>query len=111
MKLLKMIKNFFLKISSFIDKKIVVPITKLVLLVTSKFDTNGRKFENLLSRTNTLLFISLFLAAAVFIIIDQKIIVFTDNATFLFIKSDSNALLSISTRTALQSLRELSLFN
>lgn len=80
MKLLKMIKNFFLKISSFIDKKIVVPITKLVLLVTSKFDKNGRKFENLLSRTNTLLFISLFLAVAIFIIIDQKIIVFTDNA-------------------------------
>lgn len=80
MKLLKMIKNFFLKISSFIDKKIVVPITKLVLLITSKFDKNGRKFENLLSKTNTLLFISLFLAVAIFIIIDQKIIVFTDNA-------------------------------
>ena len=54
MKILKMIKNFFLKISSFIDKKIVVPITKLVLFISSKFDKNGRKLENLLSRTNTL---------------------------------------------------------
>lgn len=80
MKLIKSIKKFFLNISSFIDKKIVVPITKLVLLITSKFDKNGRVFENLLSRTNTLLFISLFLAVVIFVVIDQKIIVFTDNA-------------------------------
>lgn len=80
MKLIKSIKRIVKKTSNFIDKKIVVPITKLVLLITSKFDTNSRKFENLLSRNNTLLFVSLFLAIAIFIIIDQKIIVFTDNA-------------------------------
>ena len=80
MKIIKMIKRFIKKTSIFIDKKIVVPITKLVLLVTSKFDNNSRKFENLLSRNNTLLFISLFLAIVIFIVIDQKIIVFTDNA-------------------------------
>ena len=80
MKIIKMIKKFFLKISSFIDKKIVVPITKLVLFISSKFDKNGRKLENLLSRTNTLLFISLVLAVVIFVIIDQKIIVFNDNA-------------------------------
>lgn len=80
MKIIKMIKRFIRKTSIFIDKKIVVPITKLVLLITSKFDSNSRKFENLLSRNNTLLFISLFLAIVIFIVIDQKIIVFTDNA-------------------------------
>lgn len=80
MKLIKSIKRIIRKISNFIDKKIVVPITKLVLLITSKFDTNSRKFENLLSRNNTLLFVSLFLAIVIFIMIDQKIIVFTDNA-------------------------------
>lgn len=80
MKIIKMIKHFIRKTSIFIDKKIVVPITKLVLLITSKFDSNSRKFENLLSRNNTLLFISLFLAIVIFIVIDQKIIVFTDNA-------------------------------
>ncbi len=80
MKILKSIRNFFKKIITFIDKRIVVPITKLVLLITSKFDANSRKFENLLSRNNTLLFVSLFLAVIIFIVIDQKIIVFTDNA-------------------------------
>lgn len=80
MKLIKSIKRIIRKVSNFIDKKIVVPITKLVLLITSKFDNNSRKFENLLSRNNTLLFVSLFLAVAIFIVIDRKIIVFTDNA-------------------------------
>lgn len=80
MKLIKAIKCFIRNISIIIDKKIVVPITKLVLFITSKFDKNSRKLENLLSRNNTLLFVSLFLAIVIFIMIDQKIIVFTDNA-------------------------------
>lgn len=78
-KILKFFKQLFHRITSFIDKKIVVPITKLVVMITSKFDRSGRKVENWLSKTNTLLFISLFLAVAIFIVIDQKIIIFTDN--------------------------------
>lgn len=80
MKLIKAFKCFIRNISIIIDKKIIVPITKLVLLITSKFDKNSRKLENLLSRNNTLLFVSLFLSIIIFIMIDQKIIVFTDNA-------------------------------
>ena len=80
MKIVKSIKKIFKTITVFIDKRIVVPITKLILAITSKFDSNNKKFENLLSRNNTLLFISLFLAIVTFIVIDQKIIVFTDNA-------------------------------
>ena len=66
-------------IINFIDKGIVVPITKLIVHSTGHFDKSGRRVENWLSKTNTLLFISLFLAIAVFIMIDQKILVFTDN--------------------------------
>lgn len=77
---MKKLINFFRNIWKLIDKKIVVPITKLVLMITSKFDKSGRKFENWLSKKNTLLFISLFLAVTIFIVIDQKIIVFADNS-------------------------------
>ena len=66
-------------IIGFIDKKIVVPITKLIVHSSGRFDKSGRRVENWLSKTNTLLFISLFLAIAIFIMIDQKILVFTDN--------------------------------
>ena len=76
---MKMFSRFLKSIAKFVDKKIVVPITKMILGITSKFDKSGRKFENWLTKTNTLLFISLFLAIGIFIAIDQRIIVFTDN--------------------------------
>lgn len=79
MKILKMIKTFFLKIWSVIDKIIIFPITKFIYRITSKFSKSSKKFENWLSSTNTLLFVSLFLALVTFIIIDQKIIIFNDN--------------------------------
>lgn len=79
-KLLRIIRIISRKTARFIDKKIVVPITKLVVYVTSKFDRSGKSFENWLSKTNTLLYVSLFLAILIFIVIDQKIILFTDNS-------------------------------
>ena len=77
--ILKAIKAFFLGIWHFIDKIIVMPITKIVYKISSKFSNSGKKFENWLSSTNTLLFISLLLAVFVFVMIDQKKIVFKDN--------------------------------
>ncbi len=79
-KLLRTIRIVSHKIGYIVDKFIIVPITKLVVSISSKFDHSGRKFENWLSKSNTLLFISLFLAIVIFIIIDQKIILFTDNS-------------------------------
>ena len=75
-KLLKAIKNFFLSIWKFIDKRIVLPLTKLVLQLTGKFENPGKFFENWLSKRNTLLFISLALAVFVFKVIEQKIVLF-----------------------------------
>ncbi len=83
MKLFKMIKNFFKNIARFIDRKIILPITKLIVVITKKYDNSGKKIENWLSKRNTLLFISLILALAVFILIDRKIIVFTDSSAEL----------------------------
>ena len=79
-KLLKAIKNFFLSIWKFIDKRIVLPLTKLVLNLTGKFENPGKFLENWLSKRNTLLFISLALAVFVFIVIDQKIVTFSKNS-------------------------------
>ena len=78
-KIIKAIKIFLKNLIKIIDRKIIVPTTKLIVLITSKFDRSGRKIENWLTKTNTLLFISLFLSILLFIVIDQKIIVFNDN--------------------------------
>ena len=78
-KVIKGFRNFFRNLIRFIDKKIVIPVTRLVLTITNKFDISGRRLENWLTKTNTLLFISLFISVAIFVMIDQKILVFSDN--------------------------------
>ena len=80
MKLLKAIRNFFYGIWRFIDRKIIIPITKLILKLTKNFNGSGRRFEKWLAKPNVLLFVSLFLAVVIFVIVDQKILDFTDNS-------------------------------
>jgi YbbR domain-containing protein len=79
-KLLKKIRLFFRGMWSFIDKKIVIPATKLVISLTTRFDSSGKHVEGFLSKKNTILFISLFLAIVAFIIVDQKVIIFKESS-------------------------------
>jgi YbbR domain-containing protein len=72
--------NIFAKIGRFFDRKIINPTTKLILNITEKFDKSGKRFENWLSKTTTLLFISLVLAILAFIVVDQKMIFFSENS-------------------------------
>lgn len=75
--IVKTIKNFFIKIGLFIDKVVILPVTKFILRFKHNYDKSGKQLENWLSKKNTLLFISLFIAIITFIIVDQKIIVFS----------------------------------
>lgn len=79
-KAIKGIGKFFHAIGSFFDKKIIIPITKLILKITEKFDKSSRKVENWLSKTSTLLFISLIIAIVTFIVIDQKKLFFSESS-------------------------------
>lgn len=71
--------GIFKRIARFIDKKIIVPVTKLVMKIT-KFGGSNRSLETWLSRSNTLLFVSLFLAVLVFFLFDQKKMLFNDTS-------------------------------
>lgn len=79
-KLLDSLKFILQYIVKFFDRKIIIPITKRVLTLSQKFDKQGKMLENWLSKSNTLLFISLFLAITIFIVIDQKIIFFSESS-------------------------------
>ena len=79
-KTIKIMRNFFRNIWRIIDKKIIIPVTKVVVKVTDYFDISGKKFEKWLSSSNVLLFVSLFLAFAFFVGIDQKIIQYSENS-------------------------------
>ena len=93
---MKKIKTIFKKIGLFfsklIDKIFVVPISKLILKINEKFDKPSKKFENWLSRSNTLLFISLLIAIFTFIIIDQKILTFSESSAEVLNIQNINAL-------------------
>ena len=84
--------NIFSKIWNFIDKKIIVPITKFILFITDKAGASSKLLENWLSKKNTLLFISLFLAITIFIMIDQKILIFTESSAEVLKKQSVTAI-------------------
>ena len=80
--LVKPLKKFFKSFWKSFDKKIITPISKVILKFTDNNDNSGKTFENWLSKRNTLLFISLFLAIITFIVI-------TTDDSFNFIKLNS----------------------
>lgn len=78
----KRTRKVFLFIKAFIrliDKKIITPITKFILLISEKLGKRTDRFERWLVKKNTLLFISLVLAIALFIMIDNKSITLVDS--------------------------------
>lgn len=79
-KIIKGIGNFFHKIGAFFDRKIIIPITKLIVKITDKFDKSSKQFENWLSKSSTLLFVSLIIAIVVFVIVDQKVLLFSESS-------------------------------
>lgn len=70
----------FRAIGKVIDKRIITPITKFVLLITEKTGTKTGKFEKWLTRKNTLIFLSLILAIGLFFLVDSKSIVLVDSS-------------------------------
>lgn len=73
-------KGFLHSLVSFVDRKIVFPITKVVLALSDKFSKSGKIIENWLSKSNTLLFISLIFAIALYIAVDQKLITMNESS-------------------------------
>ena len=63
---------FIRAIIRIIDKKLVTPITKFILLLSDKMGRRTDKFERWLVKKNTLVFISLLIAISAFFAIDQK---------------------------------------
>lgn len=92
MKKLNKNSSIFSKIFKVIDKYIIVPITKFIVLMSNKAGKSSKWLENWLSKTNTLLFISLFLAVLIFVAIDQKILLFSESSAEVLKKQKVNAI-------------------
>ena len=74
---------FIKALARLIDKKIINPITKFILILSEKMGSRTDKFERWLVRKNTLIFISLVLAIVAFIIVDKKQHIFM-NMQFIY---------------------------
>ncbi len=69
-----MITRFFKKIYRFIDKYIVVPISRAVYYLSKKFKKNQGKLDKILNKPNFLIYLSLLIAVGLFLLIDSKVI-------------------------------------
>ena len=70
---------FIKAIIRLIDKKLITPITKFILMITDKMSRRTDRFERWLVRKNTLVFISLLISIAAFFAIDKKTISLVDS--------------------------------
>lgn len=77
-KIIKKIGKFFQHIGSFFDKWVITPITKFILKIMSFFKDNSKSIDRFIGKKSTLIIISLILAFAVFILIDQESSVMAD---------------------------------
>ena len=78
-KKLRKVFLFIKAIISLIDKKIVTPITKFIVMITEKMGKRTDKFERWLVKKNTLVFISLIIAIVAFLAIDNQSITLVDS--------------------------------
>ncbi|MDD2202857.1 MAG: CdaR family protein [Bacilli bacterium] len=72
MKIINKIKSIFKGIGHFIDRYIIVPITKFALFIKDGFSTDNKKLEKVINRKSSLLILTLILAIGTFIAVDSK---------------------------------------
>lgn len=73
-KIIKVLGSFFKFIYNLIDKLIIIPISRIIYRISELSKNNGGKFERILNRPNILIYLSLFFAIIMFLLIDTKAI-------------------------------------
>ena len=71
-KILKFIGAFFKAIYNILDKFIIVPISRFIYRLNELIRNNSGKIEKVLNRPNVLIYVSLFCAIMVFLLVDTK---------------------------------------
>ena len=76
-KFLKFFRKIFRIIYKILDVLIITPVSKAIYFIRDSFSSKGR-FDRFLNKPNTLIYISLILAFAVFFAVDRKVINLTE---------------------------------
>ena len=81
----KAIASFFSSIYKIIDRVIIIPITKIIVHITDKFNNRSDRFEKWIRKKNTLIFISLIFSIILFLYVDsESTSIITDSAEVLY---------------------------
>lgn len=89
---MKKIINFFKLLFNIFDRYIIIPVTRIIINISKLFGKTNKKIETWVSQTTTLLFISLFLAIIIFIVVDRKIITFSSQSAEVLKEQKINVL-------------------
>lgn len=71
-KVFRMIGRIIRLIGNFVDKWIITPITKFILVLMNFIKDNTKNFDKMINKKSTLIVVSLVVAFAVFVFIDQE---------------------------------------
>ncbi len=77
-KIIKFFINIFKHIASFIDRFIVIPITRLIIKLNDFLKNHAKTLDKFASKKSTLLIVSLILAFIVYVVVDQETTVMLD---------------------------------
>lgn len=78
-KILKPFIALFSFIYRIVDKIIITPVSRLIYKIGEISKENSGRFEKVLNRPNVLIYISLFCAVALFLLVDSQVINLTEN--------------------------------
>ena len=87
----KIFLRIFRHIGLFFDKRLITPLTKLILWLMNSFQDFARNFDKLSAKKSTLLVVSLLLAFGTFILIDKESNVMIDQYAEILYKQPVTA--------------------
>lgn len=79
-KIINSLKKAFTFMARVIDKKIVIPVTKLFIYIKDNLNRDNKRIEKFINRKSSLLFITLILSLAIFVTVDSKSTIMLENS-------------------------------
>lgn len=86
------LKFVFKRIGRFFDKRLITPISKLVLWFTEKSKDLGKSFEKMFSRKSSLVVVSLLIAVGIFYYVDAKSTIISQTSAEVLYNQKVNAI-------------------
>lgn len=86
------LKIVFKRFGRFFDKRIITPISKLVLWITEKSKNFGKNFEKMFSRKSSLIVVSLLMAVGIFYYVDAKSTIISQTSAEVLYNQKVNAI-------------------